>query len=200
MTKDVVPFQPIPPVTRPAFRPAVLEVHYFDTIAVATSVSTAGTFYDLTLVPQGNTDVTRGGDMVSAVNIEWMAQAFIGSSAGDYTNILRFVIFQWFAETSADPPSLGQLFNTAASACYSPFAHDNDQKLHVLADETFPLSLNGPSIECKRGRIVRMNRDIRYIAAGTNGTNHIYALAVSDSGAVPHPFFNMGVRFNFFDA
>jgi len=190
-------FQPQPPVEGRIARQSFLELKYLDNYNNTTS-SSAGAVADFCAVPQGNTDITRSGDMISLHSFEWTVN-FSLVTAGDNTNICRFIVFQWHGDTAVDVPVIGSILNFTAYPI-SAFAHDNVQKFHVLVDEIIDLSLQGPANVTRRGVVTRFKRDCRFIGGGTTGTDHLFVAHISDSGAVPHPNITFYTRTNFYDA
>jgi len=190
-------FQPQPANESLIAKQSFLELKYLDNYN-NTTASSAGTVSDITAVPQGNTDVTRSGDMISLHSVEWTVN-FGLAAAGDNTNICRWIVFQWHGDTAVDVPALGSILNFTTYPI-SAFAHDNVQKFHVLVDEIIDLSLQGPASITRRGVITRFNRACRFLGGGTTGTNHIFFAYLSDSGAIPHPNIIFYTRTNYYDA
>ncbi len=175
-----------------------LEHKYYRATDSGTGVDFGGACYDITPVPQGDTDVTRDGDKINAdsldISYNW--------TLGDTTNICRIIIFQWHPNST---PTVANILNTvgATNAVCSSYNVDNEQQYKILHDKTYYLSSvaypqRGVSdkVWIKSG----FERNMQFVAGGTTGTNHFYKLVISDSGAAPNPLLNSDSRLRFTDA
>jgi hypothetical protein len=171
----------------------VQELKSFDT-GFGSSVSSTATITDLTTIPQGDTDSARDGD---AIRVKRMEQ-ILSWAPGDTTNTYRQIIFRWNQDDVVAPvvTDVLQLANA-----FSPYNRDTlrAKKFSVIDDWFSVTGLNGPSID-KHVFAKAMEWNISFYSGGTSGTNKIYSLQISDSGAVTHPFVNSDFRVYFTDS
>lgn len=183
------------PVGSPLTRP---EVKYLGgTLSVsATNTGTLGAFN----VPALGTGPTeRTGEEFKLVYFEGTWEAI----AGDNTNAVRLMLFQWFPDTNLDSPSVAKLLEHTALPAISCYVADKRarKKFRVLYDRTVALSANGPA-----GLISSIALDRKYfrptiIETGfTTGTGKLFYLVISDSGAAAHPAVNLSAMTYFEDS
>lgn len=147
----------------------------------ATNCTTSGSFYDFALIAQGDTANLRDGMTIILKHIDFRVSAIVG----DNTNIIRVVVFHWFPDDAADPPSLAELFNDPAVPSYSQFLSQVPAKFRVLYDRTFLLDTYNMI-----GQVIGslpLNQKIGYDIGSNNGKDHVYLMHCSDSGAATHP-------------
>jgi len=161
------------------------------------SVSSAGNVFGLTEVTQGDTDQTRDGDQLTLTSLQLRWQAIIGDTA----NYVRVIVFQWLANSV---PTINSVLLSLplGGEVLSPYNHDTRYVFRVLYDKTVLLTNVGkPSSEVYDVRLIKFPRNrVQYEAGGTTGTNKIYCITLSDSGAVSHPAVNMYWKTNFKDS
>lgn len=169
-------------------------------------VSYAGTIIPAFDVPQGNSDVTRNGDQLTPVSIQYSYQ-WIG---GDSNNISRLIIFRWHPFYVVNPPTPGLILELVsnANAPNSPYVHDQRGNFEVLYDKL--TSTNGTdavtlatsnSQVSYRGSIKMAKKKVQYAAGSTtNAMDNIYILAITDSSATNHPQLTIYTRMNFTDS
>jgi hypothetical protein len=169
----------------------------FDT-GFASSVDTTGVLQKLSTIPQGDTDSTRDGDQAEVYSVDVIA-SFANASSTDLSNLCRLIIFRWQQDdSSAAPAAVTDILQTAS--VYSPLNRDNERakKFVILKDHLFSTSLNGPSVDTlvsKSGNRFKL----AFQGSANTGNNMVYAMMVSDSGAIPHPTLNYQVRVYFTD-
>lgn len=155
-------------------------------------VATIGSLSD---VPQASTDTSRNGDQITvrSIELDWIW------SAADSFNIVRTIVFQWFP--SGTPTASDLLILSVSLPYISPYNHDQRFKYKILMDVMNSVSTtSGQYAIVKRKYILGgFKRKIQYDAGGTNGTNKIYILTVSDSGVVINPTVNYIAKLNFSD-
>lgn len=171
---------------------AIPEKHYFDTV-INNTIDSSGSIFDLSLIPQGDTDTSREGDRVRMTSIQWRGQAY----NADTSNVLRFVFFQWLMDDGVDTPQVSEILQATMVgnpyAVYAPYAKDYaGYKFAVLYDEILCTSQNGDAnnifsfnFPIKKNKKITPN--IQYVAATTSGTNKLFVMVISDSGAITHP-------------
>lgn len=175
------------------------ELKYFDT-AAANSVDYAGSFYDLTALAQGDTDVTRDGDKLTLRKLK----AKLSISLGDTTNLFRIVYFRWKQNNISVTPTQSYFSNPYTNninCTYAPQNWDTHDNFQILYDRTFTLNTyTHPqrliTVNLKLSKLPK----VAYDAGSTSGNNHIYLYLVSDSAAAVHPTVNMINRISFVDS
>lgn len=161
-------------------------------------VSTSGAIIDLSAVSQGDTDTTRDGDSITASTLGYR---YFWQN-GDDTNACRLIFFQWYPQTT--PTVTDILLTTVGNGVQFMYHTDKADMYKILYDSTDTLSvytasggsvLGSPNI----GKIKIPKRKIQFQAGTTTGSNKIYALVLSDSGATSHPGPNLMTRLNYMD-
>lgn len=163
------------------------------------TVNTAGTLLHLTNISQGDTDVTRDGDMLRVNSI----QITFSVNNADAYNILRFVVFQWkpASNGATTPPALGDIFLDTTNAVISPFNHDSRQNYRILMDRRCVTdSVQYPVKIVKMFITRKFYRNIQYSSGTTVASNNIYCWAVSDSGVSAHPAVTYSGKTSFTDS
>lgn len=161
------------------------------------AVTTTPQIQTLSEVPQsaGNsTDVTRIGDTIRIRSLQFNYTIAIG----DTTNFVRLIFFQWKPTTT--PVASNILLDTVTSPWLSPYNHDYRQSFIVIKDAFHKLDVNIPVVYNRLMFTQFMLRKIQYVAATVTGSNKLYVLLVSDSGAAAHPVASWSGKFNFTDA
>ena len=126
---------------------------------------------------------------------------------GDTVNFLRFVIFQWYPDNTADAPSWEKIFQYHTLTLpfnmkdyLSPYVLDrgSTQTFKVLHDEMCTFDTDDPTQIFKgfinKGFKKKLEEDATY------GTNHIYMMFLSDSNISAHVTFDGFTRIRFTDA
>lgn len=176
------------------------ELKFFDTNPSATSITTAAVIFSLSDVTQGVTDNTRVGDTLLPKRL-YIKMNFVGADVP--ANIMRVVIFRWNMSTVSDVPGLSEILESTAQPVLAPFAQDNRQRFTMLYDRTWVLNPNAAS---QTNSIVAMKtlklakKPIQFNAGTVDGMFKIYALFVSDSGAITHPTVAFSSRLNYTDS
>lgn len=165
-------------------------------------ISDAGTVYDITPVNQGTGDTQRIGDEIKVNAIQIRFQAI----AGDTTNYLRIIVFQWIPNDAA-VPAIGNILNSqGGSVPYITAFYNNDtlgNNYIVLCDKVYSLSQNGSNYAIQRNMYCPMKyakKKVQFDAATTQGQQKFYVLAVSDSTASPHLSFAFISRMTYTDS
>lgn len=184
-----------------------LEKKFYDSAYATVPVSLIPSFTALTRPAEGTGPDQFTGATIDLISLQYR---FMFQKV-DTTNYIRFIIFQWFPDSTADSPSWEKMmqYNTAGlpASLYdllSPYVLDRGSKsmFKTLVDKQFWLDSDDPFqlIEGFINKGFRKKIDI-YDNAGTyDGTNHIYLMYVSDSGALGHPTITGHTRARFTDA
>jgi len=168
------------------------------------SISLTPTFYEISNVSVGTSGSQRVGVSINAVSLLYRFQ-FI---AGDDTNIIRMVIFQWRPDDGDHAPNWEDMFAfqtaglpIAASDVISPLTRIQGDlgNYQIIVNKIFTLDADDP-IKFFQGYIRGgFNKKIGFTTGLTTGDNHLYVLFVSDSGAVTHPTVSGFTRMTFID-
>lgn len=166
---------------------------------------------DVTIVGQGSGAAQRTGEEVTWDKLE-LRVAF---TVADTYNHVRILVFQWFADTQVDVPTAAKVLDLSAvaSTAYSyqaPYNVTTPPKFKILYDSEFMLAGAGTAADpiqeatSKSRHIVipgnRGRKTITFNGALTNGMNHLYVMALSDSVVVNHPLLSYGGHFTYTDS
>lgn len=169
---------------------------------------------NLTLVPQGDTDLTRDGDklMMKTLRLDYMIAA---DTASAYPYVSRVMLVQVPEDSSGyvpSPATLLQNIGSAAEAIISPYDHDNRYKHRVLYDKTHLISPGiisvGSSAPADRRivkrsvRITPPKKWLQFSGGGTTSKNHIYLLHFNytQGGHTTFPYLTYNSKLNFTDS
>lgn len=159
-------------------------------------VGTTGQIDDLSAVPAGTADTNRTGDLLQAYSLNFRGAV----SLGDATNVFRLIFFQWHPKGT---PTLGNiLIVTAGYEVFSMYNTDQGDQYKIMYDRTFNLNKSGGGnneVKVFSGKISVPRKKLQYDAGLTTGSNHIYSLLISDSGAPTDPNSIMVTKLNFRD-
>lgn len=159
----------------------------FHDVSQAGSVSVTSTpvLVDLSSISAGDTDQTRDGDQLTIRSIHLKYQLV----AGDSTNIVRIILFQWFMDTAVagGGPTAANILQSTTNSM-SSYTHDTRFQYKILDDKIVSLDTSSRDSYTLNRRIIKgFKKKIQFSAAGTSGTNKIYLLYMSDSAAAPDP-------------
>lgn len=171
---------------------AIPEKHYFDTV-INSTIDSTGSIFDLSAIPQGDTDSSREGDRVRISSIQWRGQAY----NADTSNVMRFIFFQWLEDDGIDTPQTSEILQAVVIGqpygVYGPYAKDYaGYKFAVIHDQTLCTSQNGDAnniftFNMPYAKRKKLSPNIQFVAGTTSGTNKLYLMVISDSGAITHP-------------
>lgn len=163
---------------------AAQEMKFHDT-PIAAGQSSIGGLYDLTNMGQGDTNETRNGNKIKP---RWI-DARLNVEAADNINTMRLIFFQWHALATPTPDEI--LDPTLVGATWGPFTPIKipGGMFRILSDRTYLVENgSGGAVHAKANVRLSPNlRDCEYEGTGTTGPEHVYLLAISDSGVSPHP-------------
>lgn len=181
------------------------ELKFFPASKSGVAVSTTPTIDDLSAIPQGSTDNDRDGDRVRLETLE-LRGVLINA---DVTNHYRIVVFSWFPNSTPVAGNIllnGPSGNVDAFSCYS---HDNRQLYKILWDKFYFCAGNGgaasnpytpTSEQPLYFRVPVTPKQVQFAAGTTNGTNKVYILYLSDSGAISHPVIHYATKLLYTDS
>lgn len=181
-----------------------MEKKYYDS-NWNTGVDWAGTIVDLCQISNGQSDITRNGDEITFVRLDFVCS---WTSSLDSFNTVRLVIFQWkplqtpLVSNIADTNSPNPI--TTINAPYFQYNWDNRLQYKILYSRILHLdAVHGPVVKHFSGSIYgkRVNKRIRYNSTAlVPGYNHIYALLMSDDSASSYPVPFLRTRLVYTDA
>lgn len=154
--------------------------------AFENTASTSGSFHSLSDLTVGTDDGQRLKHQISLKSLHLNVCAY----PADATNILRFIVFQYFDDSF--PTTANILQSTSSTNSWlSPYNFDNAKAFRILYDSS--KMLNGvakPGIVFnKYVKLTKARKNVEYSGTTSNGLNKVYLLVVSDSTAVSHPTF-----------
>lgn len=158
-----------------------------------------GTIENLSLIPQGDTDFQRNGDMVYLQGISYN----FSMVHGDTTNLFRVIIFRWNIPTSLANPTANTILDIVGStnAPLANYVKDfrRQRRYTILFDRTYSVSADGRPVFNKH-LYIKLRNQLAFEASGTTGRGHIFSLVISDSGAAPNPAFNWASKLLYTDS
>lgn len=172
--------------------------HHNEYGASGTNINTTGTIINLSDIAQGDTDMSRTGDVISLKNA-FGNYSIIAGTSGTVT-VVRLIWFQWRMDNGAEAPTIGDiLFDTTNVPYLSNYKVDMS-KFKVLADRMHYVGpIGGDANMLSRKISLRnFNKRLMYDAGGTNGKNQIYLLVIGNnaSGATaPNMYYHFRLTF-----
>lgn len=172
------------------------ENKYLDVLLLTTELF-SGNVYSLSNVPQGDTDITRNGDQLVQRALRVKGNVIVS----DTTNMSRLILFRWKNESV---PVVGDILSATyvgtPQAPHSPYHHDGRTNFTVLYDKTFSVDTYNTQRIFDTGWINLRNKK-QYYSGGSSSAekNGIFALIISDSGAVGNPVTNLVSRMTYQD-
>lgn len=169
-------------------------------LSTAAALTTAGLVQKLSVIAQGTTDTTRIGDAVTLTGIELKVDGSSAVAGSADNSIVRYVVFQWKADDTTAPVVGDILELSVSTAPYTAsYNHDKKSQYKIIDDFRIAVSATGPdtfqSFRKYYGR--RMLKDIRFLAAGNNGYNHVYVISMGSNTSVVN---NIDTRVEYTDA
>jgi len=165
----------------------------------AVQISTTAVVTKLSSVSQGVADTERVGDALMLTGVEYR-QISTYFDAG----CIRHIVFQWKADDTT-APVVGDILDLAVitTAFNAPYNHDKRNQFRILDDYRAygDNSGEGTTGVVKRLFGKRISKEVRFLAAGTTGFNHVYMISVS---SIPNtsqpPTVSLGARITFTDS
>lgn len=155
---------------------------------------TTGIVRDLSIIPQGDDDGDRDGNVVSA---KWLVVRGRLTNADTAGNVIRIVVARWFGEGAAVGPT--DFPQQSGATTMGPFACWSSKKLnmHVLYDQLYKTDTDDPNtlieFRCK------VNSKINFAGSSTASATHnsIILFAISDSSVASHPAISFTSQLSF---
>lgn len=169
------------------------ELKFLDTNANASSVDFSGILSLLSDPLQGDGSSERVGDRLTLVKLELR----LNLEAADSTNLMRFMLVQYFP--SASPSVTTFLQNTGSGASpISQYSVATISDYKVLLDSG-PINLVLGQANTQRSfkylNVTNFSKKVVVFASNTTAaSNHLYLLVISDSGAIPNPSISYNIR------
>jgi len=165
----------------------------------AVQISTTAVVTKLSSVSQGVADTERIGDALMLTGVEYR-QLCAFQDAG----CIRHIVFQWKADDTT-APVVGDILDLAVitTAFNAPYNHDKRNQFRILDDYRAygDNSGEGATGVVKRLFGKRISKEVRFLAAGTTGFNHVYMISVSNVAVGANvPTVTLGARITFTDS
>lgn len=160
-----------------------------------------GDFYDLTNMAQGVTEITRLGDNIKLVGLDFNV-LFEQTTGGD--DSIRCILFKWHGDTTTAGPLLNRVLSPATSAdrnIIAPPSFSQPGNFTILWDKMWSTGLTGgsPTQICEQHRFrgKKWNFKVNFTNNQVTGTQHLHLLVLStvSSGADLQFSFNAVVHF-----
>jgi hypothetical protein len=180
---------------------------YFTTTPVA--VTTGGTVYRCTTIPQGVTNVTRVGDKLHLKRLSLRYNIQVGATgliaAADEFNTVRVIIFKWREDDGIFAPAINNILQGSSSAVSTNQHYNYDDKhlYKILYDKSHVVFntpiWNGAAVAWYHGTEANYATPVAQVIKGGQlgriefdvntsvGTGHLYILLCSDSAFAPNP-------------
>lgn len=182
------------------------ESKYYYTSLGTTNYDWNGTLQNLSLVPQGTTDVGRIGDAITPMNLEIKGQCVLNSAVRTFC-MSRMIIFRWLQNTDDTAPNVADIVDFVGTdqVTNSAINHDKRTDINVLLD-TGPVALHSYGLSGYHPKMYNINKriklagqEIKYVGAGTNAKNHLYVLFLTDVSAANLPYYRFEFKLNYKD-
>lgn len=192
------------------------ELKHVDVLSSGTTLPSTGTFLLLNGVDQGDTDILREGNDITATSIQWRIRYITDVDLVQHVHI-RMIVF-WDQQPNGAAPTAATLLDTSVitSIINAPYNRNYQKRFKILHDSittivpqtiqtftpatgaTTQLVANGAYRHSKRN----LSRTVKYSGAGATvaaiQTNSLYAFWVSNVAA-EFPTMVAGFRFYFKD-
>lgn len=178
-------------------------------VSLTTTPAITGVPFDIS---QGDGDNNRDGDqydLAGSISLKFQLLA------GDTTNLVRMFVFQWKALSYATPvPVIGDVLLNGPSGSpdiWSQYNHDTRFSYTILWDRTYSLVGNGTSgtfpgttstqiYRTVRISLRRARKKVQLRGGGGQGTNRLFIVYMSDSGAATHPQLSYTTKTFYYDS
>jgi hypothetical protein len=172
-----------------------MELKYF-LFSYANNVSWSGVVMSVSDVTQGDSDTTRDGDRLLPKDLSLRGTWVIS----DTTNVCRVILFRWLpSSTPAVSDIVTSNYVGTTAAAFSPLTHDTRQQYKILADQICILDVSH-TVRLLNWNLKLPPQPIQYVAGTTTGSNKLYILVITDSGAASHPGANFALKLTYTDA
>lgn len=169
---------------------------------------------NLTLVPQGDTDITRDGDklLMKTLRFNYM---WVSRSSSPYPYLIRTLLVQSLESSTSYIPTVSTVLQSTGSdaqGIVSPYNHDNRYRHRILYDKVHQVSSWMSSVGVAAGtdvKAVRRNITVRipkkwlqFSGGSTDSQNHIYLITFTytQGGYTEYPYLTYCSKLNFVDS
>lgn len=175
------------------------EVKYtIDHTAGSINIDTTGTIAQVATPTLGTSVNERTGNEIRIRSIQFKGSVV----AGDATNFVRFIIFQWKSRSPTAPVITDILDSTVGGLYYNNLYNKTlGSSFKILYDKMWAVNSDGNDNRPFHALITKgFDRRCEFNSGTTLGHNTIWWLAVSDSAIGDHPQMNFALRMNYNDA
>lgn len=171
----------------------------FQAQAAPAAISTTAQIVHLSPIAQGNSNITRVGNMVELKSIESRIHLITNAASFalmDIFNFVRVIVFQW--KDNVVPVATDLLLNGSSGVVDvgSLYNHDNRNQFKIVSDNL--MRIMGDGVNGSTSKLIDARHNMSFGKgilsklewvgnSVTNGYNQLYILLVSDSSATPHP-------------
>lgn len=148
---------------------------------IDTTVITAGNFYDITAVAQGDQYFNRDGAQIQVQDIR--ISLAIKPDATAELQVMRLMLVRWIQDSAIAAPTTTDLFeDTANEVWLSPYKFES-RKYQVLYDKIMSLNLSGDSglTVFDKNFTKSLATRVSYNGGANTGVNHIYLVMLSEA-------------------
>lgn len=156
----------------------------------------------LTQIPQGDTDQQRDGDKFRLIRHRFRAFVHPGSQT---LCQVRVIVFQWFPTSTPVIASILITGGTGSIDVTSEYNHDRRQEYRILMDKMLTAGTSEGAGAQKAIKHIYNYKDKHancQMNAGStvDGTNQVWLIAISDTGAATYPSLKYTMKFFFTDS
>lgn len=167
---------------------------------ISSAISLSGTIFSMVNITQGDAGLdNRDGQEILPTALK----VHLTACKGDTQNFMRFVLFKWKPDSAVFAPTATDILKDAgtSNSAISHYNYLTRGQYTILYDKKLYMESNDSTCQWVNLMIPgkRLGK-VRYNVGSNTGTGHIYALAVSDSGAVSHPQLEAECRLFFKDS
>lgn len=160
------------------------ELKYYVLSYAAATQNATSTITDLLVPTQGVPDTSRVGDRIKLASTMWICYS-VTVAANITSTRCRVILFQWHPSSQLAIPTAANILlvgPTGAIDTFSPYIHDLRSQFKILYDKVHTLSsVTNYEDGVKRNISLKgASKQCQFYGAGTNSTNVIYALFISD--------------------
>jgi len=171
---------------------SIKTVKYYDTYSTNELVSTSGGVVDITIIPQGVSQLARVADTIFVQRVD--CRINVNTANIDIINLVRLIFFNWRVDSALAAPTVADLLSFVGTTplVYGNFNFENRAMYGVWKDITFNMSGTATNPTKNSQHYLEFsermdNKRIDFNLGATSGTGKIYFAEMSDSDAVPYP-------------
>jgi hypothetical protein len=178
-----------------------IQIKYFDTLVPGNMLLTIN-YSALTIIPQGNAQSQRIGDVIYPIKLD--CRYSLSTANSDVFNTIRLVLFTWKQNNASVAPGTASVLESPTTmGPLSFYNYEGRLEYHILKDIMRSMSGTSaaPTIESNlvAAFTVPLSGKIVYNLGVTTGYNQIYLANISDSAVTPYPFLTMWFRLWYYD-